>query len=158
MVVLDAVIGLACLLKLVSQPFAWIDLVGACIAMAFITGFGLFIYKKLGGLSGVITKQDITINPTVMFGYRTEGPAGRFAIVRFESIQVESISQSVDSAIRGSAELVTTGPFERVRFIGKRGTPNILIADALPVSHGVRMGEALGELLELPVKKCRDPH
>jgi hypothetical protein len=106
----------------------------------FVIVFGRIVLGQLEGTKGIVAADAVSVEPASFFGMRLAGPAGRFPIDRFARVLVERIPDS------GTIESV---PHERVKLVGKQGTPDILIARTTG-GEGKTMGKELAALLRLP--------
>ena len=130
-------------LFLVHNPVsAGLCAVGGCILL----GFGLRIYRNIGGSTGVLAKDGVTVEPPVLLGISTNGPSGFYALSRFKAVRVDRIPVPAPSS---SGQL---RPYERVYLDGKGDTPEILIGRTHK-EEGRAFGKELGALLALPVEE-----
>ena len=149
--------GMICLqivLLISVVPKIWFfspaDVAGGVLALILVTFFGVFIFKKLGGATGVVTQSQVHVTPDVQHGVRAAGAEGVFALCRFKAVLVESIGPGADVD-------VATGQHERVILAGKIGTPDVLVAQTSDFD-GLRVGRELGDLLGLPVEQKQRPY
>ena len=130
--------------------FSPADVAGGVLALILVTCFGVFIFKKLGGSTGVVTQSQVQVRPDVQHGVRADGAEGVFALCRFKAVRVESIGPCADVD-------VATGQHERVILAGNDGTPDVLIAQTSDF-EGLRLGREFGDLLGLPVEQKQRPY
>jgi hypothetical protein len=121
-----------------------VTLAGMVVSAAFTAGFGLFIFKKLGGVSGEITAESITVSPAVMMGVRAEAPEGTFDLRNFKAVSLVHIHGK-------------HGRHERIYLKGYDGTPEIQLA-ATRRGAGTDLAAQLSALLKLPVEETRAPY
>ena len=115
-------------------------------AVAMYIG-GLFLRNLTGSLD-TITADDVVVQPGRLYGIQLAGPAGRFPISRFQAVRVERITNPTGMQI---------GPHERVSLIGKRGTPEILIART-DDNVGQVLGNELASAMKLAYEEQLAPY
>jgi hypothetical protein len=119
---------------------------GIAVCLAFVTGFGVLIFKKLGGATGTITGADVTVVPSTFFILTSDSPAGTFPLADFKGVRIDIIPFSASAG---------GGPHERVYLAGREGgAPDILVAQTQR-GAGVVWGKQLGQLLSLPAEERR---
>ena len=154
-VVTTIVRGIAALLCVIAIGVLYSTFISRSIAAAaglFAIGVGVVVLGKivlgnLEGTRGVITRAAVAVQPGGVFGLRMKGPAGTFPIARFKEVRVERILPSADMQSRGH---------ERVLLLGKKGTPDILIA-TMDLDVGRALGRDLAAALNLPFKEQLGP-
>jgi len=147
--IVKGLVGIEAALLVVGAVKLATDLSASSVLLVLFTGTviavpGILVFVKLGGASGRIAAEGVTVEPGTFLAFRTSAPAGTFALDRFGSVRVEEASS-------------TTGQpreYQRVYLAGKSGTPDILIART-EGQRGRRLGIALGTLLHLPVEEKR---
>lgn len=151
MVVVLLIIFFPGLITLGSQLFAGepvdnivMTVTAIVLNAGLVTGFGLLIFKKLGGCSGEITQDSVTVAPVTMMGITAEAPTGTFALRNFKALKLEHIQGK-------------KGPHERITLIGFDGTPDIRIA-ATRRGAGTALAADLAQLLKLPVEEVQAPY
>jgi hypothetical protein len=119
------------------------------LVTAVATYFGSLFLRNLIGSLGTITADAVVVEPGRLYGFRLAGPAGRFPISQFQAVRVERIrTPSID---------VQGRPHERVCLIGKKGTPDILIART-DRDAGRTVGNELATALKLPYQEELAPY
>ncbi|HEY3012992.1 MAG TPA: hypothetical protein VGJ36_09610 [Gemmatimonadales bacterium] len=122
------------------------------LVAALVLYFGRLFLRNLTGSFGTITADAVVVQPGRLCGVPMAGPAGRFPISQFQAVRVERIPNPVgipiDTQIR---------PHERVRLIGKSGTPDILVART-ELDAGRTVGNELAALLNLPYQEQEAPY
>ena len=146
---LEAVLLLGLAVKLVAGDFR--DAFGIVFLLMFVGGLGLVIFRKAGGATGTITTFEITVQPVTVFGFKTTGPEGRFAIAQFTGVRVEWRPRVPTPGVQ-----MSPGLNESVYLVGKAGTPDIEIA-RLTDESGRAFARELGERLSLPVEERPGP-
>jgi len=111
--------------------------------------FGSLFLRNLTGSVGTITADAVVVQPGRLHGIRLAGPVGRFPISQFQAVRVERIrTPPID--IQGR-------PHERVCLVGKKGTPDILIARTA-LDAGRTVGRELATALKLPYQEELAPY
>jgi hypothetical protein len=118
------------------------------LVTAVATYFGSLFLRNLTGSLGTITADAVVVQPGQLFGIRLASPAGRFPISGFEAVRVERISNPTG---------IQVGPHERVCLVGKKGTPDILIART-DRDAGRTVGNELASALKLPCQEQLAPY
>jgi hypothetical protein len=119
---------------------------------AIATYFGRIFLRNLTGTLGTITADAVVVQPGELFGMRLAGPAGRFPISQFQAVRVERIPNPIGIPIGTQIR-----PHERVCLVGKKGTPDILIARA-HLDAGRIVGNELAAALKLPYQEEDFPY
>jgi hypothetical protein len=109
--------------------------------------FGRPFLRNLTGSLGTITADAVAVQPGQLFGIRLAGPAGRFPISQFQAVRVERIPNPIGIPIDTQIQ-----PHERVCLVGKKGTPDILIART-DRDAGRTLGNELATVLKLPYQE-----
>ena len=116
---------------------------------AIATYFGRLFLRNLTGSLGTITADAVVVQPGRLYGLRLAGPTGRFPISQFQAVRVERIrTPPID---------VQGGPHERVSLVGRKGTPDILIARTA-LDAGRTVGNDLATALKLPYQEHLAPY
>ncbi len=110
--------------------------------------FGRLFLRNLETARGTITQGVVVVQPGSLYGIRLAGPAGRFPVPQFESVRVERIPAPVEA--RGRHH-------ERVRLIGRKGTPDILVARTA-LDAGQPLGRGLAAALGLRYEEVDAPY
>jgi hypothetical protein len=119
------------------------------LVTALATYFGSLFLRNLTGSLGTITADAVVVQPGRLYGVRLASPAGRFPISQFQAVRVERIrTPPID---------VQGGPHERVSLVGKKGTPDILIARTA-LDAGRTVGNELATALKLPYQEQLAPY
>jgi hypothetical protein len=128
----------------------------AAIQLVLIGGvasyFGSLFLRNLTGSVGSITADAVVAQPVRLYGILLAGPAGRFPINQFQAVRVERITNPIGIPI--DAQI---GPHERVYLVGKRGTPDILIART-DRDAGRTLGNELATAMKLPYQEQFAPY
>jgi hypothetical protein len=119
---------------------------------AIATYFGRLFLRNLTGSLGTITADAVVVQPGHLLGIRLAGPAGRFPISQFQAVRVERIPNPIGIPIETQIK-----PHERVCLLGKKGTPDILIART-HLDAGRTVGNELATALKLPYQEQIAPH
>lgn len=119
-------------------------LLSVALVAPLLAGFGFIVLRKIGGASGTITAQEVTVTPFMMMGFKSDAPEGTFAISRFGAVRVERISGRQRN-------------HERVYLAGRDGTPDICVAETAR-GAGVTLGNDLATALSLTVNEVRMPY
>jgi hypothetical protein len=90
---------------------------------AIATYFGRLFLRNLTGSVGTITADAVVVQPGELLGIRLAGAAGRFPISQFQAVRVERVPDPIGIPIN-----IQIQPHERVCLVGRKGTPDILIA------------------------------
>jgi hypothetical protein len=90
---------------------------------AIATYFGRLFLRNLTGSVGTITADAVVVQPGELLGIRLAGAAGRFPISQFQAVRVERVPNPIGIPIN-----IQIQPHERVCLVGRKGTPDILIA------------------------------
>ena len=119
------------------------------LVTALATYFGSLFLRNLTGSLGTITADAVVVQPGRLYGFRLASPAGRFPISQFQAVRVERIrTPPID--VQGQ-------PHERVCLVGKKGTPDILIARTA-LDAGRIVGKELATALKLPYQEQLAPY
>jgi hypothetical protein len=110
--------------------------------------FGRLFLRNLEASHGTITADTVLVEPGVLYGIRLHGPSGRFPLESFEAVRVERISPLA---------WAPGGPHERVSLMGKKGTPDILIAKTSDEA-GRALGRDLSAVLGLRYQEESAPY
>lgn len=115
------------------------------VVAAIVTYFGSLFLRNLTGSQGTITADALVIQPGQLFGIQLASPAGRFPISQFQAVRVDRIPNpiGIDTQLQ---------PHERVCLVGKKGTPDILIART-DREAGRTLGNELATALKLPYQE-----
>jgi len=110
--------------------------------------FGSLFLRNLTGSVGTITADAVVVLPDQLYGFRLAGPAGRFPISQFRAVRVDRIPNPIGIQIL---------PYERVCLVGKKGTPDILIART-DRNAGRTVGNELASAMKLPYEEQVVPY
>ena len=110
---------------------------------AVATYFGSLFLRNLTGSLGTITADAVVVQPGRLYGIRLAGPEGRFPISQFQAVRIERIPNPIGMQIQ---------PHERVCLVGKKGTPDILIART-DRNAGRTVGNELATAIKLPYEE-----
>jgi hypothetical protein len=147
---LTGIMGLGVIKALLYQDF--LSLLSCMLCAAIIMGFGLKIYKNVGGSSGSITQSEVIIGPTVIAGVSSGSPEGRYALNQFRKLRIELLTGTANPGGR------PTGPHERIYLAGNDAVPDILIARTRR-REGVELVREFSEALGgLPVEETHPPY
>jgi hypothetical protein len=113
------------------------------ISAAILAYFGRLFLRNLIGSAGTITADAVSVDSPRVLGFRLAGPAGKFPINHFTTVRVERVTNPIGIPLE-----TQIGPHERVSLIGKKGTPDILIART-DDDEGPRVGQELAAALGL---------
>jgi hypothetical protein len=127
---------------LVSQSTA--ATIQLLLVAALAMYFGRLFLRNLTGSVGTITADAVVVQPGQLLGIRLAGPAGKFPISQFQAVLVERIPNPIGTPIETQLR-----PHERVCLIGKKGTPDILVART-DRDAGRRLGNELAAAMKLP--------
>ena len=114
---------------------------------AIATYFGSLFHRNLTGSLGTITADAVVVQPGLLYGIRLAGPAGRFPISQFQAVRVERIPNPIGIPINTQIQ-----PHERVCLVGKKGTPDVLIART-DRDAGRTLGNELASAMKLPYEE-----
>jgi hypothetical protein len=118
------------------------------LVAAVATYFGSLFLRNLTGSLGTITADAVVVQTGRLYGFRLVGPAGRFPISQFQAVWVDRIPNHTGIQIL---------PYERVCLVGKKGTPDILIART-DRDAGRTVGNELATALKLPYQEQIVPY
>jgi hypothetical protein len=122
--------------------------IAATIQLLLIAGittyFGRLFLRNLPGSLGTITADAVVVQPGELLGIRLTSPAGRFPISQFQAVRVERIPNPIGIPIETQIR-----PHERVYLVGKKGTPDILVART-HLDAGRIVGNELATAMKLP--------
>ena len=110
--------------------------------------FARLILKNLEGGQGIISPDTVVVSPGNLYGIPLAGPSGRFPVNAFRAVRVQLISAPIEAQGRRH---------ERVYFVGKDGTPDILIART-ELGAGRSLGRDLSTALNLPYEEEMAPY
>jgi hypothetical protein len=119
---------------------------------AIATYFGRLFHRNLTGSVGTITADAVVVQPGELLGIRLAGPAGRFPISQFQAVRVERIPNPIGIPIETQIR-----PHERVCLVGKKGTPDILVART-HLDAGRTVGNELATAVKLPYQEQDFPY
>jgi hypothetical protein len=122
------------------------------LCAAIITYFGRLFFRNLIGSVGTITSDTIVVDSPHVAGFRLAGPSGSFSIRQFEAVRVERVTNPIGIPIE-----TQIGPHERVSLVGRKGTPNILVART-DDDEGRTLGNELAAALKLPYQEHLAPY
>jgi hypothetical protein len=114
--------------------------------------FGRLFLRNLTGSVGSITTDAVMVQPGELLGLRLRGPAGRFPISQFQAIRVERVPNPLGIPINTQIQ-----PHERVYLVGKKGTPDILVART-DRDAGRIVGNELATALRIPYQEEEFPY
>jgi hypothetical protein len=114
--------------------------------------FGRLFLRNLTGSVGSITTDAVMVQPGELLGLRLTGPAGRFPISQFQAIRVERVPNPLGIPINTQIQ-----PHERVYLVGKKGTPDILVART-DRDAGRTVGNELATALRIPYHEEEFPY
>src|SRR5688572_3480054 len=140
---LEAVLLIGLLVKLFGGDL--VTALGIAFLLMFVGGFGIVVFRKAGGSTGIITASEVTVERATLYGCKAIGPEGRFPIAGFKSIGVEWRPR-----VPAPGVPMSHGINEQIYLFGTDGTPDIEIA-RLTDESGRAFARTLGELLSLPV-------
>ena len=110
---------------------------------AIATYFGRLFLRNLTGSLGTITADAVVVQPGRLYGIRLAGPEGKFLVSQFQAVRVERVPNPIGIQIL---------PYERVCLVGKKDTPDILIART-DRGAGRTLGNELASALKLPYEE-----
>ena len=119
---------------------------------AIATYFGRLFLRNLTGSVGTITADAVVVQPGELLGIRLAGAAGRFPISQFQAVRVERVPNPIGIPIN-----IQIQPHERVCLVGRKGTPDILIART-HLDAGRTVGNELATALKLPYQEEDFPY
>jgi hypothetical protein len=119
---------------------------------AIITYFGRLFLRNLPGSLGTITPDGVVVQPGELLGIQLTGPAGKFPISQFQAVRVERVPNPIGIPIE-----IQIKPHERVYLVGKKGTPDILIART-HLDAGRTLGNELSTAMKLPYQEQDFPY
>ena len=119
---------------------------------AIATYFGRLFLRNLTASVGTITADAVVVQPGELLGIRLTGPAGRFPISQFQAVRVERVPNPIGIPIETQIR-----PHERVYLLGKKGTPDILVART-HLDAGRIVGNELATELKLPYQEQIAPY
>jgi hypothetical protein len=126
--------------------------VGAAAAMLIVAAltiyFGRLFVANLEGVAGRISNGEVTVQRARVLGLPLAGQDGRFPVKQFKAVRVERLPPPADAQ---------GGPHERVRLIGREGTPDILIARTQR-GAGVTLARELAADLQLAFEEVSLPY
>jgi hypothetical protein len=124
-----------------------VTLAAMALLCAIITGIGLVMFKKLGGVSGTITDRDVSVSAATVGGYIADEPTGIFPLAAYEAVRLERINTKGRRTSH-----------ERVFLQARTGeAPDIFVATGRRGS-GDSYAQQLGQLLKLPVQEKMMPY
>jgi hypothetical protein len=119
---------------------------------AIATYFGRLFLRNLPGSLGTITADAVVVQPGELLGIQLAGVAGRFPISQFQAVRVERVPNPLGIPIN-----VQIQPHERVYLVGKKGTPDILVART-HLDAGRIVGNELAAAMKLPYQEQEFPY
>lgn len=117
------------------------------LVAAVATYFGRLFLRNLTGSLGTVTADAVVVQPGQLCGIRLAGPAGRFPISQFQAVRVERIPNPIGIPLGTQIQ-----PHERVCLVGKKGTPDVLIART-DRDAGRALGNELATAMKLPYEE-----
>ena len=122
------------------------------LVTAIVTYFGRLFLRNLTGSVGTISADAVVVQPGQLLRIRLAGPAGGFPISQFQAVRVERIPNPIGIPIETQIR-----PHERVCLVGKKGTPDILVART-HLDAGRIVGNELATALKLPYQEQDFPY
>lgn len=118
------------------------------LVTAIVMYFGRLFLRNLTGSEGTISSDAVNVRPARLFGIELASPKGKFPVQQFMAVHIEVIFGGVSApALK----------YARVSFIGKTGTPDILVA--LSSLHTAKaLGKELAAALDLPYEERIAPY
>lgn len=114
--------------------------------------FGRLFLRNLPGSLGTITADAVVVQPGELLGIRLAGAEGRFPISQFQAVRVERVPNPIGIPIETQIR-----PHERVLLVGKKGTPDILVART-HLDAGRNVGNELATAMKLPYQEQDFPY
>jgi hypothetical protein len=122
------------------QPAAAFQLL---LVGALLVWFGQRFLRSLEATRGTITAEAVEVQPGMLYGVRLAGPRGRYPVRQFTAVRVERMGPPLDGP---------GGTHERVRLVGRDGTPDILVARTQR-DAGRGLGQEIAAALGLPYEE-----
>jgi hypothetical protein len=119
---------------------------------AIASYFGRLFLRNLPGSLGTITADTVVVQAGELLGIRLTGPAGRFPVSQFQAVRVERVPNPIGIPIN-----IQIKPHERVYLVGKKGTPDILVART-HLDAGRTVGNELATAMKLPYQEQEFPY
>ena len=110
--------------------------------------FGWIFLRNLSATRGSVGRDEVVLEPVLLYGLRLQGPVGRFPLRNFTAVRVERIPPPMFA--QGSNH-------ERVTLLGREGTPDILVARTSR-GAGYALGRELANAVGLPYKEEDAPY
>jgi hypothetical protein len=133
-----AVLGAGVLVSVLLRQ-AWADAFGFLAIAGLVLFLAHRIWRHLPGLTGVITPQEVRIEPGIFLGLPMAGPRGTFPVARFAAVRFDR-----------SMNLTTLQWAGRVVLVGRPGGPDITICTS-PLAEARTLAADLAEALALPM-------
>jgi hypothetical protein len=119
-----------------------------CIIGLIAGYFGWIFFRNLSATCGSVGRDEVVLQPVVLYGVRLHGPVGRFPLRKFTAVRVERIPPPLFA--QGSSH-------ERVTLLGGGGTPDVLLARTSR-GAGRALGRELADAIGLPYKEEDAPY
>jgi hypothetical protein len=119
-----------------------------CIIGLIAGYFGWLLLRNLSATRGSVGRDEVVLQPVVLYGVRLHDSVGRFPLRNFTAVRVERIPPPLFA--QGSSH-------ERVTLVGGGGAPDILVARTSR-GAGRALGRELADAIGLPYKEEDAPY